>query len=102
MPVATVHRQITAQDRITYGTEENIRGRILDVGTQKWPAGSALVGIFSADGTQTAAAGNHPLPEVRFPFSFPFSFLFSFSRAFDGKKRADASPRSTNTFSRVN
>jgi hypothetical protein len=36
------------------------------------------VGIFSANGTHTLAAGDHPLPEVRFPFSFPLFFFSPF------------------------
>ncbi|GAA5852641.1 hypothetical protein JCM8547_002575 [Rhodosporidiobolus lusitaniae] len=61
-PVATIHRQIASRDRLKYGT----RGLILDIVTDDWPAGPALTGIFSANGTQTYAEANHPLSEVKY------------------------------------
>lgn len=68
MPTATVHKQISERERIKYGTAQNPRGLILDIVEDHWPAGPSLTGIFSADGSQTFAEGNHPVAEARLLF----------------------------------
>ncbi|GAA6008729.1 hypothetical protein JCM10207_001700 [Rhodosporidiobolus poonsookiae] len=61
-PTATVHHQIAARDRVDYAG----RGRILDVVTDIWPAGPALTGLFSANGTAPTLERPSPLAEVKY------------------------------------